>query len=173
MKAVLLIEDDNELRGMIAALLRQNDWNVIEAEDGEAGISLARQHRPDIVVCDLLMPRCNGYQVCRVIRATPDLRDTKIVMISGRGYSTDKMNALEAGRGRIHGQAGAAERFALGFAQADRGSISHRDSGSANRHPVPAGPPQVEVLGRARLHRVAGTEHGFLRRQYVMRRSAR
>ncbi len=97
MKAVLLIEDDNELRGMIAALLKQNGWNVIEAEDGEAGISLARQHRPDIVVCDLLMPRCNGYQVCRVIRSTPDLRDTKIVMISGRGYSTDKLNALEAG----------------------------------------------------------------------------
>ena len=42
MNAVLLIEDDNELRGMIAALLKQNGWNVIEAPDGEAGISLAR-----------------------------------------------------------------------------------------------------------------------------------
>jgi phosphoribosyl 1,2-cyclic phosphodiesterase/CheY-like chemotaxis protein len=97
MKAVLLIEDDHELRPMIAALLSQHGWNVIEAEDGEAGINLARQHQPEVVVCDLLMPRCNGFQVCRAIRNTPELRGTKIVMISGRGYSTDKLNALEAG----------------------------------------------------------------------------
>jgi phosphoribosyl 1,2-cyclic phosphodiesterase/CheY-like chemotaxis protein len=97
MKAVLLIEDDHELRPMIASLLKQNGWNVLEAEDGEAGISLAREHKPEIVVCDLLMPRCNGFQVCRAIRGTPELQGTKIVMISGRNYSTDKLNALEAG----------------------------------------------------------------------------
>ncbi|HWN96865.1 MAG TPA: response regulator [Methylomirabilota bacterium] len=97
MKAVLLIEDDDALRPLIAALLEQNGWNVLTAQDGEEGINLARMHKPDVVVCDLLMPRCNGFQVCRAIRATPDLRETKIVMISGRGYSTDKLNALEAG----------------------------------------------------------------------------
>jgi phosphoribosyl 1,2-cyclic phosphodiesterase/ActR/RegA family two-component response regulator len=97
MKAVLLIEDDDALRSMIGALLEQRGWKVLGAEDGEAGISLARQHKPDVVVCDLLMPRCNGYQVCRAIRATPELHGTKIVMLSGRGYSTDKLNALEAG----------------------------------------------------------------------------
>jgi len=97
MKAVLLIEDDHELRPMIAALLSQHGWNVIEAQDGETGINLARQHQPEVVVCDLLMPRCNGFQVCRAIRSTPELRGTKIVMISGRGYATDKLNALEAG----------------------------------------------------------------------------
>jgi phosphoribosyl 1,2-cyclic phosphodiesterase/CheY-like chemotaxis protein len=97
MKAVLLIEDDNEMRPMIAALLKKNGWNVMEAEDGETGLELARQHKPEIIVCDLLMPRCNGYQVCRAIRSTPELSQTKIVMISGRGYSTDKLNALEAG----------------------------------------------------------------------------
>ena len=97
MKAVLLIEDDDALRPMIAALLEQNGWQVLEARDGEAGLNLAREHRPEVVVCDLLMPRCNGFQVCRTIRATPDLRATKIIMISGRGYSTDKINALEAG----------------------------------------------------------------------------
>ena len=97
MKAVLLIEDDDALRPMIAALLEQNGWKVLEAQDGEAGLELAREHRPEVIVCDLLMPRCNGFQVCRSIRASADLRGTKIIMISGRGYSTDKMNALEAG----------------------------------------------------------------------------
>ncbi len=97
MKAVLLIEDDDALRSMLGALLEQRGWKVLAAEDGEAGLNLARQHKPAVVVCDLLMPRCNGYQVCRAIRATPELHGTKIVMLSGRGYSTDKLNALEAG----------------------------------------------------------------------------
>src|SRR5689334_4273623 len=97
MKAVLLIEDDEALRSMIGALLEERGWKVLAAEDGEAGINLARQHKPAVVVCDLLMPRCNGYQVCRSIRATPELRGTRIVMLSGRDYSTDKLNALEAG----------------------------------------------------------------------------
>ncbi len=97
MKAVLLIEDDSELRPMIAAVLGEHGWKVIEAADGEAGLELAQQHRPDIIVCDLLMPRCNGFQVCRTVRSIPELRETKIVMISGRGYATDKLNALEAG----------------------------------------------------------------------------
>lgn len=50
-----------------------------------------------MVICDLLMPRCNGYQVCRAIRAMPELNGTRIVVISGRGYATDRLNALEAG----------------------------------------------------------------------------
>ena len=97
MKAVLLIDDDDAMRPAIAALLEENGWNVLTAQDGEEGINLARLHKPNVVICDLLMPRCNGYQVCRAIRATPELRETKIVMISGRSYSTDKLNALEAG----------------------------------------------------------------------------
>ncbi len=97
MNAVLLIEDDSALRTLFAELLGQNGWNVIEASDGEAGISLAKQHKPNVVVCDLLMPRCNGYQVCRAIRSTPELSGTRILMISGRDYATDKMNAFEAG----------------------------------------------------------------------------
>ncbi len=97
MKAALLIEDDDTVRPILARLLEQNGWQVLEAPDGEAGINLARQHKPEVVVCDLLMPRCNGYQVCRAIRAMPDLNGTRIVMISGRGYATDKINALESG----------------------------------------------------------------------------
>ena len=94
MKAVLLIEDDHELRPMIAAYLKEHGCHVIEAEDGEAGLALAHQHRPDIIVCDLLMPRCNGFQVCRTVRGTPELRDAKIVMISGRGYSCGALDGV-------------------------------------------------------------------------------
>ena len=65
MKTVLLIDDDHAFRTQLTELLKTQGWNVFEAADGEDGLNLALQQRPDVVVCDLLMPRCNGFQFCR------------------------------------------------------------------------------------------------------------
>jgi phosphoribosyl 1,2-cyclic phosphodiesterase/DNA-binding NarL/FixJ family response regulator len=98
MKTVLIIDDDRSLRGTLGSWLAASGWRVLEAEDGEQGLVLARAHRPDIVVCDLLMPRCNGFQVCRSLRSHKDsLSNTKIIVTTGSGYSTDRINAFEAG----------------------------------------------------------------------------
>lgn len=98
MKTVLIIDDDRNLRQTLSSWLLNEGWHVFEAEDGEAGLSLAKQHRPDVVLCDLLMPRCNGFQVCRSLRANKgDFADTKIVVTTGSGYATDRVNAFEAG----------------------------------------------------------------------------
>jgi phosphoribosyl 1,2-cyclic phosphodiesterase/CheY-like chemotaxis protein len=68
---------------------------VLEAGDGEAGIELALRHRPEVILCDLLMPKANGFQVCRAIRK--QLQPTKIIVISGRDYGVDRASAIEAG----------------------------------------------------------------------------
>jgi phosphoribosyl 1,2-cyclic phosphodiesterase/ActR/RegA family two-component response regulator len=97
MKKALLIDDARVVRTLIAQILIPDGWQVFEAEDGDVGLELAGQHRPDVVICDLLMPRCNGFQVCRSIRKNRDLQHTKIIVTSGRAYATDRLNALEAG----------------------------------------------------------------------------
>lgn len=98
MKTVLLIDDDHAFRDVLSHWLSENGWRVLQAEDGEIGLKLALEHRPEIVLCDLLMPRCNGFQVCRFLKAHRDrLPHTKIVVTTGSGYSTDRLNALEAG----------------------------------------------------------------------------
>ena len=97
MGTILIIDDDSALRTLLRKLLEESGWRILEAEDGEAGIQLALTHRPDVVLCDLLMPRCNGFQVCRALRAERDLKDTRIVVTSGRSYVTDRHLALEAG----------------------------------------------------------------------------
>lgn len=98
MKTVLLIDDDRMLRAILAKTLANEHWRVIEAEDGAEGLRLAQEHRPDVILCDLLMPRCNGFQVCRAIRADPvTFPHTKIIVTTGSGYATDRFNALEAG----------------------------------------------------------------------------
>ena len=68
MPTVLLIEDDAESRRTTAELFSREEWTILEAGDGEAGISLALERRPELILCDLLMPKANGFQVCRAIR---------------------------------------------------------------------------------------------------------
>ena len=95
MPRVLIIEDDAESRRAIAQLFLNEDWKVLEADDGDAGIELALHNRPELILCDLLMPKSNGFQVCRTIRQ--QLQPTKIIIVSGRDYAVDRTNALQAG----------------------------------------------------------------------------
>jgi phosphoribosyl 1,2-cyclic phosphodiesterase/CheY-like chemotaxis protein len=95
MHTVLLIEDDAESRRATGELFSQDDWKILEAGDGEAGIRLALKHQPELILCDLLMPKANGFQVCRSLRQL--LQRTKIIIISGRDYGVDRASALEAG----------------------------------------------------------------------------
>ena len=95
MPTVLLIEDDAESRRVTAELFTRGDWTILEAGDGEAGISLALERRPELVLCDLLMPKVNGFQVCRSIRQ--HLQRSRIIIVSGRDYGVDRASAIEAG----------------------------------------------------------------------------
>src|SRR2546422_5343376 len=95
MPSVLIIEDDEDGRRALAKLFARTDWKVFEAADGDSGVELALRNRPEVILCDLLMPKSNGFQVCRPIRQK--LQPTKIIVVSGRDYAVDRARALEAG----------------------------------------------------------------------------
>jgi phosphoribosyl 1,2-cyclic phosphodiesterase/CheY-like chemotaxis protein len=95
MPRVLIIEDDAENRRALTQLFTRQDWKVLEANDGDAGLELALRNRPELILCDLLMPKSNGFEVCRSIRE--QLQPTKIIVVSGRDYKVDRTSALEAG----------------------------------------------------------------------------
>jgi phosphoribosyl 1,2-cyclic phosphodiesterase/ActR/RegA family two-component response regulator len=95
MPRVLIIEDDPDNRRVLAELFAREDWKVLEAKDGDAGVELALRNRPQLILCDLLMPKSNGFEVCRSIRE--QLQPTKIIVVSGRDYGVDRTSALEAG----------------------------------------------------------------------------
>ncbi len=97
MNTVLIIDDDADYRKFMGELLKPHGWQVLEAEDGDAGIALAKLHRPDVVLSDLLMPGGNGFQVCRALRSNEELRQTKIVVASGRHFEKDRQAAFKAG----------------------------------------------------------------------------
>ena len=97
MKTVLLIDEDRDLRATLRGWLAGDGWTVLEAEEGQVGFELIQKHRPEVVICDLLMPRCNGFKLCRLVHQQPELAQIKIIISSGRGYAVDRFNALEAG----------------------------------------------------------------------------
>ena len=95
MPTALLIESDAESRKRLARLFARHGWDTIEAEDGAAGIDLALTNRPHAIVCDLLLPRISGLQVCRAIREK--LASPRIIIVAGRTYDIDRDTVLEAG----------------------------------------------------------------------------
>ena len=95
MPSVLIIEDDADSRRGIVKLFEKEGWKVLEAGDGDTGVDIAVQQRPELILCDLLMPKFNGFQVCRTIRQ--QLQPTKIIVVSGRDYAVDRTSPLEAG----------------------------------------------------------------------------
>src|SRR5438067_11567317 len=95
MPTVLLIEDDAEGRKRIARLFARHEWNVLEADDAVQGMEIAFAQRPEAIVCDLLLPKMSGLQVCRALREK--LHATKIIVVAGRHYDVDRSATLVPG----------------------------------------------------------------------------
>jgi phosphoribosyl 1,2-cyclic phosphodiesterase/CheY-like chemotaxis protein len=97
MQTALIIDDDTGYRQLLAEMLQAHGWRVRQAGAGEEGIALAKKHRPQVVLCDLMMPRGTGFQVCRALHAEACLRQTRIIVTSGRDFSADRKAARVAG----------------------------------------------------------------------------
>jgi phosphoribosyl 1,2-cyclic phosphodiesterase/CheY-like chemotaxis protein len=95
MPTVLLIEDDAEGRKRIGQLFARHEWNVLEADDGAQGMEIAFAQKPEAIICDLLLPKLSGLQVCRALREK--LTSTKIIITAGRHYDVDRSVILDAG----------------------------------------------------------------------------
>lgn len=95
MPTVLLIDQDDKSRRATAGLFTEEDWKVLEASGGDDGMELALRDRPEIILCDSLMPQENGFRVCRALRE--QLHPARIIMISDQSYSQDREAALQAG----------------------------------------------------------------------------
>jgi DNA-binding response OmpR family regulator len=93
-KTVLVVEDEPTLASTLSYNLRKNGFNVISTADGLAGLQAARRDTPDVVVLDLMLPKMDGLEVCRRIRAESDV---PILMLTAKSEEMDKVVGLEIG----------------------------------------------------------------------------
>jgi DNA-binding response OmpR family regulator len=94
MTSILIVEDDATVRETLALNLRAEGYEVDQAEDGEVGLRLARERKPDLVVLDVMLPQLDGLTVCRILRRESDV---PIILLTARGTETDKIIGLETG----------------------------------------------------------------------------
>jgi len=96
---VLVVDDDPIITDLVAFRLTRLGLTVSRESDGEAGLAAARQLRPDLVVLDWMMPRMNGLEVCRALRADPDadLARTPVLLLTAKAQEPDLERGFAAG----------------------------------------------------------------------------
>lgn len=96
-KKVLICDDEPYILESVSYVAREGGYEVFTAEDGEQAVALAKQERPELIFLDLMMPRRNGFQVCKALRADEATKDTYIVILTARGQEIDRMQGEQAG----------------------------------------------------------------------------
>ena len=94
---VLVIDDSNTIRRSAEIFLRQGGHEVVLAEDGFDALAKVNDHTPDLIFCDILMPRLDGYQTCAIIKRNPRFTAVPVIMLSSKDGVFDKA------RGRMVG----------------------------------------------------------------------
>ena len=98
MKRILVIEDDAAVRNLIVETLRsRQEWQPLAAENGAEGIATALREKPDLILCDIQMPRKNGYEVLRELRQTPEAAMIPFMFLTGQGDKPGMRQAMELG----------------------------------------------------------------------------
>ena len=96
-KTILYVEDNELNRKIVRDLLRRTSYRLLEAPDGEAGMAMAREQRPDLILMDLQLPKVSGIEATRTLRAEPATADTPIIAITSFALSGDEQRAKDAG----------------------------------------------------------------------------
>lgn len=95
MKRILIIEDDPAIAKGLEAALREESYETVTATDGEKGLSLAKKENVDLIILDIMLPKKNGHEVCRELRAAGN--NTPILMLTSKKQEVDKVLGLELG----------------------------------------------------------------------------
>lgn len=94
---ILVADDDPVTLRFVSSLLESKGFSVLTAEDGDRALALAREHRPDLIVSDLLMPYRDGYELLRILREDEALRRIPVIILSMRDREEDIVKGLEEG----------------------------------------------------------------------------
>ena len=96
-QTILVVEDEPNIVESLSFLMKKAGFVVRVARDGNTAIRTIESEAPDLVLLDIMMPRRDGYEVCRTIRANPDWDDVRIIMLSAKGRDLDRRKGLELG----------------------------------------------------------------------------
>jgi len=96
-KLILIVEDSATDMHIAEKICKDHGYAVITATEGEQAISLAAEHKPALILLDVILPRQNGFQVCRELKKAPETKDIKIIMVTSKSQPSDKFWGMKQG----------------------------------------------------------------------------
>lgn len=97
MKKILVIEDNEDIRNNTAEILELSNYEVIVAEDGKIGVEQAIKHKPDLIICDIMMPELDGYGVLHAIQKNDAIKNTPFIFLTAKSERIDFRKGMESG----------------------------------------------------------------------------
>ena|ERR1700730_10305564 len=94
---ILIVDDSPTDLSLLLAALRPRGFRLLSANDGEAALEMARREHPDLVLLDVIMPRKNGFQVCRQLKTEAATRDIKVILVTSKTQPSDRFWGLKQG----------------------------------------------------------------------------
>jgi DNA-binding response OmpR family regulator len=94
---ILVVDDSPTEISLISAPLLAGGYDVITAGDGEEAISKAARERPDLILLDVVLPRLNGFQVCRTLKRAPESSHIPVIMLTGKSQPSDRFWGMKQG----------------------------------------------------------------------------
>jgi len=96
-KKILLVDDEKDLVETLAFRLEASDYEVVKAHDGQDGLDKARSVHPDLIILDLMLPKMDGYKVCRMLKFDEKFKKIPIILFTARAQESDKKMGEEVG----------------------------------------------------------------------------
>lgn len=96
-KTILIIEDENFLSSLLKARLEKESFACVQAFDGEEAVNWLRNNRPDLIICDLILPKMSGFEVMEFISIDPQLATVPVVVLSNLAQESDVEKAKQLG----------------------------------------------------------------------------
>ncbi|MBU1599273.1 response regulator transcription factor [bacterium] len=96
-RKILIAEDEEEILNLISLHMNMAGYQVLSASDGQEALSIAQKEKPALVILDLMLPKMEGEEVCRILRVTPQTKDIPIIMLTARTEIKDRLKGFEVG----------------------------------------------------------------------------
>lgn len=97
MAKILVAEDERDIRDLVSFTLQYAGYDVISASNGEEALQLALKEKPDLILSDVRMPKMTGYEVCKRLKADPEMQHIPVVFLSAKGQEAEVQTGLAVG----------------------------------------------------------------------------
>ena len=96
-KKILIVDDEKDLVSLVSLHMRISGYEVLVACDGEKALAIAREEKPDLIILDLMLPKMDGWEVCKRLRKESRIGDIPVIMLTARSETGDKLKGFECG----------------------------------------------------------------------------